>query len=356
MYRLLLHVGLPKTATTSLQRNVLMPLHEQRKIRFLGRYVRDSETFDRFGHETFDPFGHETFDPFAEVFERIKARQLSAGEIRRLRPMMEAKLDRTRLNVISNENIANTIALSDDVQYDILATLHNLGRLFRGDDVTVLISLRSPVDFVFSEYVEAYYWWAYVQKGYDTIERFCRQVLRHGPDSDGWIIFFYDAYVRAVARHFDRISVLLYEDLEHDPSSYFSQLAAGLQSEPEEIRRMFLQVRHNAGVHTRSGKLSRRPTVRHVIQKHFPSVRKAYIRCRPLLERTPALRTLCRRLASIDVTAPVDCPYPDGETRRRLQRRLGLRDDYLTRVHDVSEEKLARYGYLHPDHPRNASA
>jgi hypothetical protein len=36
-YQLLLHIGLPKTATTSLQRNVLMPLHQEGKINYLGK-------------------------------------------------------------------------------------------------------------------------------------------------------------------------------------------------------------------------------------------------------------------------------------------------------------------------------
>lgn len=41
-YQLLLHIGLPKTATTSFQFNVLYPLHKQGKINFLGALVSNS--------------------------------------------------------------------------------------------------------------------------------------------------------------------------------------------------------------------------------------------------------------------------------------------------------------------------
>ena len=150
MPKLLLHIGLPKTATTSLQRNVLMPLHEQRRINLLGRcYTRDGRPFD----------------PFGEVFGRIKAKPLSPGELQRLRPAVETMLDRRRLNVISKESISSETVIDDGTRRDSLALLRNLAGLFRGDDVTVLISLRSPVDRVLSAYVKGYRWRLYGKGG-----------------------------------------------------------------------------------------------------------------------------------------------------------------------------------------------
>ena len=228
MHKLLLHIGLPKTATTSLQRNVLMPLHEQRRINLLGRcYTRDGRPFD----------------PFEEVFGRIKAKPLSPGELQRLRPVVETMLDRRRLNVISKESISSETVNDDGTRRDSLALLHNLAGLFRGDDVTVLISLRSPVDRVLSAYVKGYRWRLYSKWGeYDTIDQFVSALLRHGPDDEHWFPFFYDAYLRTVTRHFDRIQVLLYEDLQHDRPSYFSQLGALLQSDPQAVQHLFLDV------------------------------------------------------------------------------------------------------------------
>ena len=345
MQKLLLHIGLPKTATSSLQRNVLMPLHEQRRINFLGRYVRPGR------HLRLD----KVFDPFADVLNRISARCLSSDELRRLRRDMQGMLARDRMNVISNEKITSVQILNrsmvpENALRDASATLHNLGELFRGDDVTILLSLRSPVDYVFSWYVETYYWRFYEWKEYATSASFFDQLLRHGPDEEPWFAFFYDAYLQALARHFDRINVVLYEDLQHDPQSYFSTIAAGLQSDPKEIEHLFLGVRQNPGVYTSSGKLARRLKVRHVVRQRFPNLFRRYESVRPLLQRVPFLLPLCSRLANLETGAPVEHPYPDEETQQRLQEKLGLQDDYLTRVHGVSEEKLARYGYLHPSY------
>ena len=54
--RLLLHVGLPKTATTSLQVNVLLPWERSGRINFLGVAERPCHR------------------PFRNVYERIRRR------------------------------------------------------------------------------------------------------------------------------------------------------------------------------------------------------------------------------------------------------------------------------------------
>ena len=338
MYKLLLHVGLPKTATTSLQANVLMPLHEQRRINFLGRYVDDTQVFD----------------PFENVLKRIKTRPLTPSQLQRLRPVVETMLDRDCMNVISNETIAGMETVGDDAPSDALATLHNLSGLFRGDDVTVLLTLRRPVDFVFSAYVESWYWRLHARRKYDKFAKFLSELLRQSPGNPSWIVFFYDAYLRALARHFDRIEVLLYEDLEHDCEAWFWQLAACLQSDPHEIRRLFVRARRNPGVYARSGKRSRRPTVKHILAQHAPGLLKACVSCRPILARVPPMLALYARVASIDIPVSIEHPYPDEVTRQRLQQQLGLRDDTVMRTHGVSAEKLVRYGYLHPAYPRCA--
>ena len=334
MYRLLLHIGLPKTATSSFQCNVLMPLHEQQRINFLGRCVRDGTVFD----------------PFEGVLDRIKGRRLTAGEARELRSEVESGLDGARLNVLSNENISAmyTGIGNEHGPYDGRIRLHNLGELFRNCDTTVLVSLRSPVDFVVSWYVERYYWRFYAGHEHATIDKFLNRLLRQGSGDGPWIAFFFDAYLRVAARSFDRIEVLLYEDLKHDSPYYFSKIATSLQSDPDEIERMFRQVRRNAGVYTPSGKLSRRLSVRHIVRRRFPALMRRYHRARPMLQRIPLLLPLLRRVADIETAVRAEHRYPDGEARKRLQECLGLRDDYLTRAHGVSEAKLARYGYLHP--------
>ncbi len=50
-YQLLLHIGLRKTATTSLQQNVLYPLHQEGKINLLNTRIAHKKDFLQMGGE-----------------------------------------------------------------------------------------------------------------------------------------------------------------------------------------------------------------------------------------------------------------------------------------------------------------
>ena len=333
MARLLLHVGLPKTATTSLQNNVLLRLHAARRINFLGRSAG----------------GDDVFDPFEPVW-RAAIRDRTGREIDALRPAVDASLDDTRLNVFSREGLFNAQFPGGEAARRV----RNMRRLLRGIDVKVLVTLRSPVEYVYAAYVEGYSSRFCAMPRYDTFDKFTDHLARSRERHREEIAFFLDGYLRTVGRGFNDIEVLLYEDLRHDPPCYFGRLAACLDADPAEIERMFHAVQQNRGTYTETGKLSRPVPalqfVRNRLKQHVPG----YAELARRAKRIPLVAPLYGRLQRI--TRRVAHPCPDEATRDRLQRVLGLRDDYLTRMHGVSAEKLAHYGYLHPEHERAVTA
>ena len=327
MYRLLLHIGLPKTATSSLQDGVLMPWHAEGRINFLGRCADDHEVLHF---------------PFAPAFERLVEGRLGDEAIDALRPEVEALLDADRLNVISEERFGGALGVRPGADAETM--LRNLGALFRADDVTVLVSLRAPVDFLLAAYVEQYHWRLHSVRRYRTLERFLQELLRDGAGRAPWLVCDYGAWLQAVRRSFDNVEVLLYEDLTHDRAEYLARLAACLEAEPAELERAFSAVRRNEGVRTPAGKLSKPVTVRKRLLLSLPS---GVLRTgSAVLARVPPLRRLYRAAAT--TAWATEHRFPDAAMRERLQRLLGARDDYLTREFGVCREKLARYGYLHP--------
>ena len=327
-YRLLLHVGLSKTATTTLQHNVLLPWHTDGHINFLGRCAHGGVVYDRFN----------------AVFDGIRERRLAAGEIAGLRPAVAALLDAERLNVISNERIGGGETLGVGAAVNAAAVLHNLAALFHRGDVTVLVCLRAPVDWLLAAYVEQYYWRLHSVSRYRTLDRFLRALLRDGAAGSPWLVCGFGAWLRAVRRCFHNVEVLLYEDLLHDRAAWFARLAACLDAEPTEVERLFSE-RRNAGVYTRAGKRSKPVTVRQRLLGVLPprAVRAGHA----MLTRVPALHRLYRAAAGMGWAT--EHRLPDAPLRARLQRLLGEQDGYLTQAFGVSRSKLVRYGYLHPD-------
>lgn len=310
---MLLHLGLAKTATSSLQRNVLAPLHAARRIHVPGCGPRGGELHD--------------------LIERLRKRRLAAAELDALRTTLDGMLDGARLNVISDERIPG----SPDAE----AALWNLRALCRNAAVRVLVCLRSPVDLAFLAFVGAHEA-DRARRGaaFQTFDAFVKRMIESGRRRD----LFQDAYLRMVVRYFPDVEVLLYEDLQHDRRHWLSRLAGCLETDPAETDRLFSAAPRNVAVRTRTGVVARPVIVGCIVTWLAGCVGLSYARWRPGLQRLegPLLRILVR------IGLAVEHPYPDAAMRRCLQELLGLRDDYLTRTHGVSAAKLARYGYFSP--------
>ena len=336
--RLLLHVGLPKTATKSLQFNVLEPWERMGRINFLGVSSRPCHR------------------PFRSVWERVRRRRLTDGKLNGLRPEVDALLEGDRLNVLSDETISS--ARMDRTNAEDV--LHNLSGLFRGLHVTVLVSLRSPVDLVAANHAQMWRLRLRHDPTLDTMDKYLERLLRlDGPDEQ-WIIYFPDAWLRALRRHFECVKVVLYEDLLHDPAAWSSRMAGCLEADPDEFWRLFSARPRNVGHRTPNGRRSPAFTVRNAVKwrlrGHLSSDRYAlWLDCyRRWLGRHPSLERIGRRMADLRLVEPTEHRAPNEDERRRLQRLLGLRDDYVTREFGVSAEKLARYGYMHPSYRRTS--
>ena len=334
--RLLLHVGLPKTATKSLQFNVLDPWGLSGRINFLGVSTRPCQR------------------PFRRVWKRIRRRRLTDGKLNRLRPEVDALLDGERLNVLSDEMISGARmgrTSADDV-------LHNLRGLFRDVQVTVLVSLRSPVDLVTAYYVQMWRHLLLHDPAFDTMDKYLRRLLRLNGPKESWIIYFPDAWLRALRRHFECVEVVLYEDLLHDPAAWSSRMAGCLEADPDEFWRLFSATPRNVGHRTPTGRRSPAFTVRNAVKWHLqghlsPDRYTRWLdRYRRRLGRHPSLERIGRRFGDLRLVEPTEHRAPSDDERLRLQRLLGLRDDYVAREFGVSAEKLARYGYMHADYRR----
>ena len=78
-YKLLLHIGLHKTATTSFQSNICFPLHKKDKINFLGVVRNNKKTIHH---------------PFAKIVTDIQTKKLTKNESFQLKTETEQLLSK----------------------------------------------------------------------------------------------------------------------------------------------------------------------------------------------------------------------------------------------------------------------
>jgi hypothetical protein len=128
--KLVIHVGLPKTATTTLQSDWFPLLEEQAGVRYLG--VRQPRTSEQ------DPVYVECMRAIHEPAALAQARLLLEGVLRE-----------SRVVVWSEEMLtAGNAAMSWPTK------LERLGALVRGLDYLILCGIRDPVEASFSYFVE----------------------------------------------------------------------------------------------------------------------------------------------------------------------------------------------------------
>ena len=164
MTKILIHLGLPKTATTSLQHNVLQKLHDQGKINFLGKNL-----------DYCDATGKVTIYNYTGKFIRDAAEEkITLAEAREL---LSQHFDKDKLNVFSDEGLM--IAYPGQKNLPLKQKIENLKKLLEGYDVNIALTLRNPVDYFYSLYVQLYPDFYSQIKALNTFEKYT-QKLQYG--------------------------------------------------------------------------------------------------------------------------------------------------------------------------------
>ena len=127
--RVVVHIGLPKTATTTLQTD-FFPNVQSSHIRYLGvRQPRDTQTQDL------------TYSTFID--------SINSGEVSECREMFRDLLSVKKTVVLSDEMI--TVSHNGITWREKLT---NLSTILKGFDYVIVFTVREPVSAMFSYYVE----------------------------------------------------------------------------------------------------------------------------------------------------------------------------------------------------------
>ena len=179
--KIFVHIGLPKTATTTLQKEVFPALADE-KVCYLG-VVQPRQA-----------------DQQDELYARI-CRAVNSG----------TDLSETRKALLTKTASGTTIILSEEM-FTVSsrgtawrAKLNNLAVLLQGLDYVLIVTVREPAAALFSYYVELH-------------ERFVRSkksFLELAKADESMEIFHYEKLSEALLQHFsrDRIFIQTFEDI-----------------------------------------------------------------------------------------------------------------------------------------------
>ena len=220
--KVLLHLGLPKTATSSLQHNVLQKLHEENRINFLGKCLDYDYRTAKL----------EVFNYSGQFIRDAAEEKMSIEDARK---QLAIALKPDRLNVFSDEGIM--VAYPGKENLPLSRKFENLRVVFKGYDVRVVVTLRQPIDYLYSLYVQLYPDFCSKVHELNSVQKYADRLIS---DQNNVLFesFFYTRWLSELKDRF-QVTKFQYEDISNRLSSAYQGWANLLGIPVDEFKSLF---------------------------------------------------------------------------------------------------------------------
>lgn len=320
MRKLILHIGLPKTATSTMQEHLFYKLHQEGKINYLGRRSEDNSL------------------NFIDSFYELKKQKIVTKE---LKSKINSLLSSDLVNVYSEEQLS--LYVNDNFQ----TILPLIVELLEDVEIEILLGFRELSSFFYSYYVEMYRWRYSFDSSNDTIMKFFNNYVNNSKSKD-YKIFDYKNILHELSDLDCKVNLLFYEDIINNCEDTFECLSGLLGVNVETIKSAF-NFNENSRVKSARFKASEKLTlINHVgrFNRFLKATElydnlikgsrfellllKLYLRIKPFLNNIPAGKEVLHEKLTPDMVEFI-------KTRQTLD------GDFLT---TEQFNRLSNYGYF----------
>lgn len=328
MKRILLHLGLPKTGTTTLQHHLFQRLHEQGLVNFLGKAL----TIDLNGKV------------IASNYRGKIIRQACEGKIQEdVSVDIDKLLSDSKLNVLSDEGIMVFYPGMENLPLN--EKLKKLAELLSEYDVEVFVSLRQPVEYLYSLYTELYTR-HYSKISYqNSFKKYVENFLETEIDLDQESAYMHRTV--ELISHYFKTKVLLFDTMKADPMTYSKFLAGILTVDESWVFNTITSKQENRKQKSRNGVYTKQSISLRKIKFFLAEKLVTYKRTFSVLRAVYfPLRILLTPLESVTIARSKKLHKNiDNKTKDRLMERLGIPESFSVESYGLSKDELKRYGY-----------
>lgn len=254
MKKVIIHIGFPKTATTTIQDDIFYQLYKQNKIGYLGKTIKKTTRYDRY--YPVQDLLRPIFDSSDEAFEEEKIL---------IKQKLESIVDKIEHDqVILSEEILSETRYKVRKIRDSIQTAKRLNFLFSKYNVEIVMLLRNQLDIVHSLYVESYKEYEQFTET-DTFNKYLNHSIKLYPKSE-LIMYDYNNIIKEYISLFGKknVHIFLFEDLKNEFNTFCKNFSVLFNIEEDLIKNAFSQkhsnkkVKRDDGVYTNEVKVVRR--------------------------------------------------------------------------------------------------
>jgi hypothetical protein len=335
MKKLIIHIGYPKTATSTIQDLYFMKLHKEGKINYLGKgHLLDSELYS----------------PASEVVDSIINYEF---------PLSDRKLELmdNKINVLSNEDFPLSFHNIDGQSYlpkkNPLLTAERLKKYLETNhadyNVKIVCTIRNQTSLIHSVYTEGYTWYFRHEKSINTFEKYLKQGLQKKKDGV-FLMYYYNDVIEEYAKlfHIDNITVLFFEDLKNDMECIANTFSKIFNQDSQYFINA-LSIDTNKKITTKVGyrtsgltlklfilDLRKKNLIFNFIANKFRNNEKA----------KDLFHKILKNVSGIKIKRGHEIAHLTEEESKKVQKLFNQENKKLERF-DVSIKKLKKYGYTY---------
>lgn len=264
--KLIIHIGFPKTATTSLQLNLFSDLYKDRKLEYLNHLNVKSPYLGNIEVKNVVKYITSNIRSSAVEKELKFLKQLPAGNY-----------------LISSENISFfyesfTWGYTSEMTLD---NFHRIKELFSDifNDIEFLIGIRAHINLIPSFYRQQYQHMVVENPKFKKFNHWLDFSLSEKSLSGELLLLNYTIVYRRIVDLFgkDKIHILVFEDLFNNPDDFYNQLATFFGVSKIFIEDSLSKEKINVGTRALGNYITSQPTInqkyigpiRYVIKKVF---------------------------------------------------------------------------------------
>lgn len=337
--KLLIHIGYPKTATTTLQEEVFLGLHNTGKINYLGRTTKSSHT--KTGKSRFE----------GTDLAVLLRKHLFLGDPIKLSSDI---LKHEKLNIISDEDLT-LFSYAHRARFGIDVNPFNyankIKNLFSHTDtqISLLVTLRNQGSLIYSCFLQKYRFLCSYHGREISYGEFLSAFSNKKPiDPEFLDIFNFHKIIGLYSEVFEaKPTLLFFEDFIQDRQTFWYELSSVLPAEPNEIEKIAGSTHHRKREKKESSVqigISRfRMPIRKIMSETLHESFRVYMEKRHYLRSSLLLR-LEQRIFYNNFVSKVS--KPTSKQIELIKSTFNSSNNELLKKYDLKPEKMSRYGYL----------